>query len=74
LECEEVSSSEAIQHSADDQYLPEERTSVSKRFNQQELNDLNRDLSLSKNKTELLASRLKEKNLLLVMSEFSTTE
>jgi hypothetical protein len=61
----EVSSPVAIQHSEEDQYVPEERTSVSKRFNQQELNNLNRDLSLSKDKTELLSYRLKERNLLL---------
>ena len=60
-----ISSPEAIQHSADDQYIPEERTSVSKLLNQQELNDLNRVLSLSENKTKLLASRLQEINLLL---------
>ena len=34
-------------------------------FSQSELNDLLRDLSLSKESSELLASRLKEKNLLL---------
>ncbi|KAK5649680.1 hypothetical protein RI129_000709 [Pyrocoelia pectoralis] len=34
------------------------------RFNQQELNDLIRDLNLSKESSELLASRLNEKNLL----------
>ena len=33
-------------------------------FDQAELNDLIRDLSLSKNKAELLGSQLKEKNLL----------
>ena len=33
-------------------------------FNQAELNDLVRDLSLSKEASELLASRLNEKNLL----------
>ena len=33
-------------------------------FSQNELNDLVRDLSLSKSSAELLASRLKEKNLL----------
>ncbi|XP_044752601.1 uncharacterized protein LOC123312303 [Coccinella septempunctata] len=33
-------------------------------FNQEELNDLIRDLNLSKESAELLASRLKEKNLL----------
>ena len=35
-----------------------------KTFTQDELNDLVRDLALSKEKSELLASRLKEKNLL----------
>lgn len=60
-----VPSPEAIHHSEDDQYVPEERTSVSKRFNHQELNDLNRDISLSKDKTELLASPLKVISLLL---------
>ncbi|GFG32104.1 hypothetical protein Cfor_06874 [Coptotermes formosanus] len=64
MECEDGSSPEAIRHSSDDQYVPEQRTSESKRFNQQELNDLIRDLPLSKDKTELLASRLKERNLL----------
>jgi hypothetical protein len=54
-----ISSPEVSQHSADDQYVPEERTSVPKRFNQQELNDLDRELSLSKDKTELLASKIK---------------
>jgi hypothetical protein len=44
--CEDGSSPEAVQHSAKDQYIPQERTSEPKRFNQQELNDLNRDLSL----------------------------
>ena len=37
---------EGIRHSSDNQYVPEERTSEQKRFNQQELNDLIRDLSL----------------------------
>lgn len=42
-----------------------ERTSSShQRFNQNELSDLVRDLSLSKKAAELLASRLNEKNLL----------
>lgn len=34
------------------------------RFNQNELNDLSRDLNLSKEASEILASRLKDKNLL----------
>jgi len=38
--------------------------SVPQCFNQDELNDLTRDLNLSKEASELLASRLKEKNLL----------
>ena len=39
----------------------EERSSSPKQFTQQELNDLIRDLNLSKQGSELLASRLKEK-------------
>jgi hypothetical protein len=39
-------------------------TSHSERFDQNELSDLMRDLNLSKNSSELLASRLKEKNVL----------
>jgi hypothetical protein len=62
MEC--VSSPEAILHSSDDRYFPQERTSEPKWFNQQELNDLIPDISLSRDKAELLASRLKERNLL----------
>ena len=47
----------------DDEYLPE-KNAYPKRFNQQDLNDLIRDLSLPKDKAELLASRLKERNML----------
>jgi hypothetical protein len=64
MECADGSSPEATQHSSDNQYVPEERTSEPKRFNQQELSDLFRDLSLSKDKAELLASRLIKRNLL----------
>jgi len=64
MECEGSSSPEATQHCSDNQYVPEERTSEPKRFNQQELNDFIRDFSLSKDKAELLASRWKERNLL----------
>ena len=39
-------------------------TSYSERFDQNELSDLIRDLNLSKHSSELLASRLKEKNVL----------
>jgi hypothetical protein len=64
MECADGSSPEFTQHSSDNQYVPEERTSEPKRFNHHELSDLIRDLSLSKDKAELLASRLKERNLL----------
>lgn len=47
----------------DDEYLPEKIT-YPKLFNQHDLNDLIRDLSLPKDKAELLASRLKERNML----------
>ena len=40
------------------------RTDTVRRFNQEELNDLVRDLGLSKEKSELLASRLKERGML----------
>jgi hypothetical protein len=63
MERVDVSSPDAIRHYSDDQYVPEERISQTKRFNQLELNDLNRDLSLSKDKAELFASRLKERYL-----------
>jgi hypothetical protein len=65
MESEEDSSLQAILHSAEDQYVPEERSSESKRFNQQEFTDHIRYLFLSKDKAKLLASRLKERNLLL---------
>lgn len=39
-------------------------STAAQNFNQHELNDLIRDLNLSKESSELLASRLKEKNLL----------
>ena len=68
------SSPEATKHSSDNQYVPEERTSEPKRFNQQELSDLILDLSMAKDKTELLASRSIKRNLLEVTIEFATTE
>jgi hypothetical protein len=39
-------------------------TSLSERFDQNELSDLIRDLNISKETSELLAIRLKEKNVL----------
>lgn len=47
----------------DPDYVPDENLEP-QTFNQDELNDLVRDLALSKNKSEILASRLKQKNLL----------
>ena len=49
--------------STDPDYVPDERLEP-QTFNQYELNDLVRDLALSKEKSEILSSRLKEKNLL----------
>lgn len=76
MERENGSSPAATEHSSDDLYTPEEMTSEPKLFNQQELNDIIRDVSLSKgNNAELLASRLKEINLFLrVTLEFAITE
>ena len=48
----------------DEEYVPLQDTHEPVRFSQEELKDLIRDLSLSKEKSELLGSRLKEKNLL----------
>jgi hypothetical protein len=64
-ECKDGSSPEAILYSSDDQYIPEKRTSEPKRINQQEIEGLIRARSLSKRKTELLVSRLKERNIVL---------
>lgn len=47
-----------------DEYVPEEKLDTPSLFTQGELNDLVRDLSLSKIDSELLGSRLKDKNLL----------
>jgi hypothetical protein len=44
-----------------------------KRFNQQEIKDLIPARSLSKDKAELLASRLKEKYIVLIAVKFATT-
>ncbi|KAI6658231.1 hypothetical protein LOD99_15500 [Oopsacas minuta] len=50
--------------STDANYVPENELLGPQTFTQGELNDLVRDLDLSKDKAELLASRLKQKNLL----------
>jgi len=47
----------------DPDYVPDDSMEP-QTFNQDELNDLVRDLGLSKQKSEILASRLKQKNLL----------
>ena len=54
MECENGSSPVATRHYSDDLYTPEEMTSEPKRFNQQELNDTIRDVSLSKEQNFLL--------------------
>ena len=54
------------QDAADVDFDPDNDGEEPKVFTQGELNDLVRDLSLSKEKAELLAPRLKEKNLLAV--------
>ena len=56
LECSETSEGSCSEY--------EESFSSPKQFTQQELNDLIRDLNLSKQGSELLASRLKKKNCL----------
>ncbi|GBN35087.1 Tau-tubulin kinase 1 [Araneus ventricosus] len=47
------------------------KNEVPEKFNQAELNDLVRDLGLTKENAELLGSRLKEKNLLTTHTSFS---
>lgn len=63
LEIQEYDSTEDRSDS-DDEDFEVDNDSVRKGFNQHELNDLVRDLGLSKKASELLASRLQEKNLL----------
>ncbi|GBP97114.1 hypothetical protein EVAR_92791_1 [Eumeta japonica] len=55
----------------------EGETSMPKLFSQNELSDLTRDLNSSKKGSELLASRLKEKNLLaptVIITTYRTRE
>ena len=61
-ECEEVEMEVSEEADDDSDYC--EETSSSKTFSQGELSDLIRDLDLSKERAELLSSRLKEKNCL----------
>lgn len=63
LEIQEDASVEDRSDRSDEDFKGDDDT-VRKGFNQHELNDLVRDLGLSKKASELLASRLHEKNLL----------
>ncbi|KAL4101306.1 hypothetical protein QTP88_021326 [Uroleucon formosanum] len=64
MECDQDSSDHHDECPEDADYTPDEDKSYLQTFSQDELNDLIRDLSLSKEKAEFLASRLKQKNLL----------
>ncbi|KAL4152747.1 hypothetical protein QTP88_000580 [Uroleucon formosanum] len=70
MECDQDSSDhhdecpEDADYTPDEDNTPDEDKSSLQTFSQDELNDLIRDLSLSKEKAEFLASRLKQKNLL----------
>ncbi|KAI6661498.1 hypothetical protein LOD99_13371 [Oopsacas minuta] len=60
---------DTLSYSMDDssigsEYVTEDSNLAPQTFTQGELNDLVRDLDLSKEKAELLASRLQQKNLL----------
>ena len=50
--------------SGDSVYEGSSTITIPEQFNQEELSDLMRDLNLSKNASEILASRLKDKNRL----------
>ena len=60
----EFAAEEVHTYCTDPNYVPEDELLAPQTFSQEELNDLIRDLDLSKEKAELLASRLKQKNLL----------
>jgi hypothetical protein len=64
IDVEEGASGGKLNASADPDFIPEDTDTSPQTFSQEELNDLIRDLTLSKEKAELLASRLKEKHLL----------
>lgn len=63
VDCDLGNDSENLECASDREYIPEFASSEPQRFTQHELNDLIRDLSLPKDKAELLASRLREKHL-----------
>lgn len=64
MECDQDSIDYDDECPGDANYTPDEDKSSPQTFSQDELNDLIRDMNLSKEKAELLASRLKQKNLL----------
>ena len=64
IESSEDESNDAETDGADEIYEPETETKKPHLLNQEELNDLVRDLSLSKEKAEVLSSRLQQWNLL----------
>ena len=59
---DEVEEDSALKDSTDSDYDPEESSKLIL-FSQERLKNLTRDLALSKQKAELLASRLQESNL-----------
>ncbi|CAJ0960772.1 unnamed protein product [Ranitomeya imitator] len=63
-DCGAEATGEDMKTSSQDEYVPDGAAEQPERFTQHELNDLIRDLSLTNDKVELLASRLKQKNLL----------
>ncbi|KAL4120542.1 hypothetical protein QTP88_013214 [Uroleucon formosanum] len=63
MECDQDSFDHYDECPEDADYTPDEDKSSLQTFSQGELNNLIRDLSLSKEKAELLASRLKQKKL-----------
>ncbi|KAL7296915.1 hypothetical protein TKK_0010304 [Trichogramma kaykai] len=65
-EVDEVSEANTSETEGEDreEYLRRNKVTTLQLFNQHDLNDLIRELGLPKDGTELLASRLKEKNLL----------
>ena len=64
IESSEDESNDAETDGADEIYEPETETKKPHLLNKEELNDLVRDLSLSKEKAEALGSRLQQWNLL----------
>lgn len=66
-----TSESESNATAESDSYMPQEEVHQPKPFTQAELNDLTRDLNLSKESAQLLGSRLRENALLAPTTTFS---